>query len=217
MSLTVACLWVRGHRKFGVEYVVKLKSMVERHLERPFRMVCLTDRPNDLPKGVEPVVVPTTGSLYQAWWSKLRMFDPAMPFDGRVLYSDLDVLVTGPLDEAVDFPAEFAIAPDSAPMFLGHGRQKVIKRYNSSLMVWNHGARADLWSKWRPGATADLWSDQDFIAQHRPDEAMFPAQWFRRVSAGPPPWPKETKVVLCIKPKNHLAVKQYDWFNEYWQ
>lgn len=215
MNLTVACLWVRGHRKFGSEYVTKLHKMVERHLDLPFRMVCLTDRPEKVPPWIETFTVPTPG-LYKAWWSKLKLFDPRMPFDQRVLYLDLDVLVTGSLREIVDYPASFAIIPDMAPEFKGKGRQKVIKAYNSSVMVWDHGSMADLWAGWKPGESVYLWSDQDYIAQHRPDEKTFPKEWFRRLSYGPPPWPEETKVVLCIKPKNHIAKKRYPWFSELW-
>jgi alpha-N-acetylglucosamine transferase len=190
--------------------------MVEKHIDRPFRFVCLTDRKKLVPYDIESWVVPTPG-LFKAWWTKLKLFDPSMPLDQRVLYLDLDVLIVGSLNEIIDYPAEFAIAPDSAPTFDGKGNQKTIKAYNSSVMVWDHGKRSDLWEKWKPGATAHLWSDQDWIAKLRPNEATFPKEWFRRVSAGPPPWPDETKVVMCIKPKNHLAVKKWPWFEDLWK
>jgi hypothetical protein len=31
-----------------------------------------------------------------------------------------------------------------------------------------------------------------------------------------PPWPKEAKVVLVKKPKNHEAVERWPWFEAMW-
>lgn len=221
-SLTVACLWVlpsngQKSRHYGVEYVAKLRAMVARHLPIPHRFVCLTDRPDQVPEGVEPISVEPLGrSATRRWWTKLRLFDPAMPFCRRVLYLDLDVLVTGDLSPIARMPAPFAAVPDSAPGWLGKGDRTVVKRYNSSVMVWDHGTMGHVLRDWSPDVTGRLWSDQDWLAERIPDGALFPAGWFRRVSAGPPPWPADTKVVLCIKPKNAKAAKQWPWFAELW-
>lgn len=217
--LTLACVWMRGRgkRQYGVEYVERLRSMVGRHLDRPFRTVCLTDRPGDVPKGVEAVPAVTPFRL-TPWWVKLRLFDPTMPFDERVLYVDLDVLVVSDLAPVVDWPADFVLCPDSAPTWLGKGRRRAVKRYNSSVMVFDRGARPDLWRDWRPKVGERLWSDQDWIGEQCPNEATFPARWFRRVNeSDPPPWPDETKVVLCIGTKNHQAVGKWPWVADLWR
>jgi hypothetical protein len=218
VTLTVACLWVKGKgkRAYTVEYVERLRSMVQRNLDRPFRMVCLTDRPDLLPEGIEAVEVSRQKKV-RPWWLKTKLFSPDMPFTGRVLYLDLDVLVTGDLSPIVDYPAEFAICPDSAPGFTGaHGRVTV-KGYNSSVMVWDAGVRPEIHTDLKPVTKAALWSDQDWIRQRFPNEKTFPAAWFRRLSAGPPPWPAETKVVLCIKIKNAEAATLYPWFEPLWR
>ena len=44
--MIVAC--VRTGKRYGVEYVARLKAGVARHLTMPHRFMCLTDRPRDL-------------------------------------------------------------------------------------------------------------------------------------------------------------------------
>jgi hypothetical protein len=215
-AFTLACVMVTGRRrKYTPKYVHRLRNMVARHTDRPFRTVCLTDQPDDMPDGVRPVVIPSPGTQ-RGWWSKIHLFNPKMPFKGRVLYLDLDVLVLGGLDEILDFPADFAISPDSAPDFMGKKQHRTIKRYNSSVMVWNHKARATFYRDFDPEWMNGLWSDQDALAHMSPNEKTFPADWFTRVGPTSHPFDPAVKVGMCIKYKNHKAIKLFPWFKEYW-
>lgn len=217
--LTVACVWVKGSgeskRKYGVEYVDRLRNMVSRNLKQPHRMVCLTDRPGQVPKGIEPISIENP-KFGRGWWAKLNLFDPAMPFTERVLYLDLDVLIVGPLDPMADYPADFVLCPDSAPTWTGFKGKRAIKAYNSSVMAFNRGARPQIFETFTPEVADDLWSDQDWIAQSCPNEVTFPKDWVRRLKPTDS-WPAETKVILCIKIKNHQADLAWNWFKDYWR
>lgn len=212
--LVVACVWVKGNVPFSVQYVTNLRRNVAQYLERPYRFVCLTDRALPIP-GVETVKVPTPHYSMYGWWAKRELWKPGR-FEGRVLYLDLDTLVVDRLDPIVDFPSGMALIPD-AGTFAGYRGRAVVKRFNSSVMVWNAGAFDALWDTWTPDVTRRLHGDQDFIGEQLPDADRMPLEWFPRISElrGEPP-NKAAKVVLVKVPKNMEAANQWPWFRERW-
>lgn len=222
MNVTIACVWVRGNVPYSVEYVAKLASMVRRWYNRPHRFVCLTDQPTELLRlQVHPIRIPSPAPL-AGWWSKMRCFDPLNGLAGRVLYLDLDTLIMAPLDPIIDFPAPFALVPHSGT-FNGKRGLAVVKRFNSSVMVWDAGPTgrrwSSLWLDWSPKVATRLWGDQDFIGEQLPPSVpSMPAEWFPRLSelkdGGPS---SDAKVVLAKKPKNHVAAQELAWVAEAWR
>lgn len=215
--ITVACVWVKANVPYGVEYVTRLKAMVGRHLHRAHRFVCLTDRPEQVPEGIDPIAIPNLSPL-PGWWSKLELFNPSRGMSGRVLYLDLDSLVVGSLEPVVDFPAPFAIVPDTGSAFKPREPFRVVKRFNSSVMVFDAGECSDLFTSWSPAIASDLWGDQCLIGERYPNLATMPAEWFPRISelgdAAPSP---VAKVVLCKKPKNEVAAARLPWVADVWR
>ena len=216
---TVCCLFVRGHVPYTADYVVKLAAMVRRWMDRPYRFVCLTDQPKLLRRwdGIETITVTPFKGLY-AWWNKVQLFDPWIGLSGRTLYLDLDTLVVGPLAPVLDFPAPFALLPHEG-RFDGKGPRKVVKRFNSSVMVWNPGhATYLLAAAWHPTVSERLWGDQDWIGEQMPDAATMPAGWFPRLSAiRGGPVPSEAKVILAKSPKNAEAARRWAWVRQVWR
>lgn len=214
---TVACVFVRGHVPFSSEYVKRLASMVHRWMDRPYRFVCLTDKTGVAPFGpsVEAIRVPWSGDMF-GWWAKLKLFAPKTGLTGRVLYLDLDTLVVNSLAPILDYPAPFALLPH-AGRFDGKDGRRVVKRFNSSVMVFNAGEHADLFHRFTPDTTRDLWGDQDWIGDQCPDAATMPAPWFPRISEiHDGRIPSEARVVLCKTPKNVEAARRYPWVREAW-
>lgn len=213
--LTVCCVWVNGHVPFGVEYVEKLHRMARRWIGRPFRFLCFTDRPWLLPDGIGRVVIPSPGKL-KGWWSKVQLFNAEQGLTGRVLYLDLDTLIVAPLDEVIDFPATFALAPH-AGTFNGKDGLQVVKRFNSSVMAWDGGTQDHIFANWVPKVSQRLWGDQDWIGEQCPFAATMPREWFPRLSElnGDPPL-TSAKVVLAKTPKNVEAAQTLLWFREAW-
>lgn len=232
--LTVVCLYVAGPYPYTADYVVRLERMVRRYLDRPFRFVCLTDRASEL-KGVKTIAVESLAGVVprngEGYWNKLRVFDPALGLtDGRILYLDLDTLVVSDLGPIVDFPAALALTADAFVVERAHlntdryGRT-LVRRFNGSVMVWDGGTQAPLWKDWTPGVAQRLSTDQDWIGEHAPHAQGMPLEWFPRIShltrderfaATGDPMPPDAKVVLTKKPKNHICVEQWPWFDAKW-
>lgn len=215
--MTVACVYVRGEYPYGVEYVSRLAAMVRRWLSQPCRFVCLTDQPEAMPEGVEPIAIKKL--LGFAPWSKLELFNPARQWSGRVLYLDLDTLIVAPLDELLAVDAPFVITADPTNKknrtHDSFGRA-IVRRFNSSVMAWTGGTQTDLYTDWTPAVAERLSGDQDWIGERKPDAQTWPRDWFPRLSelSGPPSQP--AKVVLVKVPKNHLAVEAFPWFAPLW-
>jgi hypothetical protein len=230
---TVCCVYVHGHVKdFRPEYVIKLASMVSRHMDgRPYRFVCLTDDPDRLyVRGIDIIGIPPPADLpkrmppgYSAgkhiygWWSKLSIFDTSHGFTDRVLYLDLDSLVVDSLAPLLDYPAPVALIPHAGD-FNGRYGLQVVKRFNSSVMVFTPSDQtAALFTKWNVDVAARLHGDQDWLGEQLPDAATLPAEWCPRISALGNTRPKPpAKIVLCKWPKNTLAAEMYPWVREVW-
>lgn len=220
-GLTVACVFVRGHVGFTPDYVRKLRSMVSRALPA-HRFVCLTDQPEALPD-VETIRIATPQGYY-AWWAKLELFNPDHKelCEGRILYLDLDVLVVDSLLAIAEFGPELSLIPDDAPNFTGRGALKTVKRFNSSVMSWPGGTCHSLYTSWTPAVTRRLWGDQDWIGEQMPNATKMPLAWFPRLSQITTKGQverrmKHARVVLCKKPKNAEAARQWPWFAKAWQ
>jgi hypothetical protein len=216
---TVVCVWVHGHVPFTSDYVIRLASMVSRHMDRPYRFVCLCDKPYQLGRsqGIEKILIPKPEKGIFGWWSKMQLFNREHGLQGRILYLDLDTLVMQSLAPILDYPSKFALIPHGGT-FRARGGLKVLDRFNSSVMVWDSGVNYQLWDEWTPAITKLLWGDQDAISEQMPEADTMPLPWFPRISElrenrpGP-----EAKVVLMKKPKTAEAIKLYPWVAEAWK
>lgn len=168
---------VRVGKKYGPEYSAILHDMVARNISTLEHAHWeITDDPEGLLEGINSIA-PAKG--LPGWWQKVYLFSDQMPWKqgDRVIYFDLDVAITGRLE---DLPK--GIIQDWAwPMF------------NSSVMSWDHGEHGQIWSKFDP-AIIDQRSktlpvealppdqvnggDQEWITQAAPDFPPFPQEYF---------------------------------------
>lgn len=90
--------------RYGPEYVNRLFGMLARNLSAPFKLYCFTDDPH----GIRPEVVchalPELGcpvpSNAPGKFRKLALWNANLfGIQGPALFLDLDVVITGPLDE----------------------------------------------------------------------------------------------------------------------
>lgn len=234
MELTVTCVWVKGPYPYTAEYVIRLRKMVARHLTRPHRFVCLTDAPEALPLNLETVRIPSMASLVPrngvGYWNKLRLFDPRMNWYGRMLYIDLDSIVVAPLDPIVDFPASLALTTDAFVVERAHldrdrFNRRLVRRFNSSVIVWDGGLHTDLWTRWTPAIAEQLSTDQDWIGEQAEHAVGMPLAWFPRAGRLPPidtphgvglDIPTNAIVLFVKKPKGHAAVEKWPGLEPLW-
>lgn len=216
-----ACVFVRGYVGYSPTYVSRLASMVRRHYDGDCRVICLTDQPGAVRRFVDEVREVETPPNSHPWWAKLELFRPGQFAAGvRVCYLDLDVLVWRSLNVISDYPTRLALVPH-AGNFEGKGLRRVVKRYNSSVMVWEAGSEIEaLHRNFTPDVMHRLWGDQDWIGEQMPHARTMPLAWFPRLSefdAAGGAVPLDARVVLCKRPKNEQAAADWPWFREAWR
>ncbi len=88
---------------YPAEYTNKLYGMVRRSIQGPIRFVCLTDDPTGVREEVECLPCPTVDlppPYDNTGWRKISLWAGELPgMQGDWLFLDLDVIVTGALDE----------------------------------------------------------------------------------------------------------------------
>lgn len=103
MSVTV-CAVLRSGGEYRHHHVEALAAGVAEHLPGA-DFVCLTDmRP-------ERTIFAQMRHGWPGWWSKLELFRPGL-FAGRILYLDLDTVITGDLSEIAAYVGPFAMLSD---------------------------------------------------------------------------------------------------------
>ena len=127
----IVCCVFYGN-KYSVDYVHKLENMVAHNLQWKHSFVCLSDREIE---GVHTIPLPPLAKGNEGWWQKVELFRPSLfPQGSRILYLDLDVIITGSLDELI-----FQWAPQPLTMIYNFGPNRGHCAHNSSVMMWTAG------------------------------------------------------------------------------
>ena len=160
--LTVACVLSEGpKRTYDHTHVERLMRLVKGQLTQPYRFLCLT---NDDRVPCESLSLVKD---WPGWWSKVELFCPDLfKMNERILYLDLDVTITGNLDDLANYSAPFVICRD----FLKLG-------FNSSVMAWDAGYADTIYTLFNDDVMERLNGDQNWIQEVLPDTAVFPKRW----------------------------------------
>ena len=169
--LNIVTVQVGNYCGRGAEYVDRLFDGIGRNLTgMDYKGFCLTDDPASLPPNVEPLE-PEPG--ISGWWNKISLFKPGiLPRGERVLFSDLDAIVTGDIADIASYAGKFAAIRD----FYNH------VRVQSALMAWEAGTVDHIWLGWEQSGKPqfDPRGDQAFIECMQPDadywQDMLPGQ-----------------------------------------
>ncbi len=112
--VNVVCL--KWGTLYDAHYVNVLRRMVARHLSRPFRFLCFTEDARGLEEGVEVHPLPEFPeppweyARFCSAWRKLALFRQGLAgMQGKVLFLDLDVVITGSLDAFFEYSPELAM------------------------------------------------------------------------------------------------------------
>jgi hypothetical protein len=98
--LDVLCVLKSGG-DYDADWVRKLQDSVKRNLNVRHRFRCLSDV--EVPCERIPLK-----HNWPGWWSKIELFRPDV-VEGPTIYFDLDVVITGSLDEMSCIPCDFAM------------------------------------------------------------------------------------------------------------
>ncbi len=96
--------------KYGAEYVNNLYAAVKRNTTLPFNFHCFTEDSMSVHEDV--IIHPLKFDGIDGWWNKLYLFSDEIDIDGRVLFIDLDTLITGNIDDMLEITEGFVMIKD---------------------------------------------------------------------------------------------------------
>jgi len=134
--------WLWG-AKYSIVDVRKLRDGLKRNLKQPFRFILVSNEKLPAIDNVEQIpIVDIELTKIKGCFTRLRMFDPQWQrrfnMRGRIVCSDLDTVLTGPLDAVFDRPESFAI--------LQGANSLNPCKFCGALMMLRAGEHADVWS-----------------------------------------------------------------------
>jgi len=207
----IAVVCIKQGDKYGLEYVNILASMVKRNLTIPHEFLCYTDQP----AGIRPDIscLPMLCE-YPGWWSKIGLYQEKLPgvVTDRMLYLDLDVVITGSLDDIVQYSGDFIAARDWP-----EGSLNDKGGMNSSVMLLKVGSRAEVWNRFDLEiARRDYYGDQEYVNALGVNFVLFPDAWVKsyKLHQLQDGFPEGTGIVFF-----HGQPKPPDcggWVKDYW-
>ena len=187
-SQTVICM--KWGTRYGPEFVNRLASMVRRNVSRPTRFLCFTEDQSGLEEGIETHPLPAINIPDRvAWspWRKLSIWQkPLAGLEGDVLFLDLDLVVTGSLDDFFDYnPGAYVAIDNWTQPGKGVGNTSAFRfpvgKYTHIFDDFNEDPEIIL-GKWR--------IEQQYISDSIDKMLFWPADWcvsFKHSLL--PPWP----------------------------
>ena len=170
----VLCL--KHGTKYSSDYVNVLHKMVKRNCTLDFEMVCLTDNS----QGINPdiTILPLPKEL-TGWWCKPYMFSSNLPLTGKVLYMDLDVVISNNVDKLFEFTDGWATIRDFTRKM-----RPTWRKYNSSVVLFEAGSLSQFWDDFvndQKKHQRKFHGDQDWlydVAERLNNPAkLFPDNW----------------------------------------
>ncbi|KIT15467.1 glycosyl transferase [Jannaschia aquimarina] len=134
MTDTKQVICIRWGTKYGPDYVNRLYGMIERNISPPFTLTCFTDSFEGIRSEVQlrempplPCEMPTG---VRGKWPKSTLWSKELGgLSGPVLFVDLDVVITGSLDEFFSFgdPDDVILARNAAKPFQRRGQTSIYR------------------------------------------------------------------------------------------
>lgn len=173
--------------RYGAPYVNRLASAVRRHTTGEVRVVCFTDDPAGIDPGITVHPIPEIDlppAAMVTGWRKLCLFRDDLPLEGLGLFLDLDLVITGSLDEFFLFEAADRIpiihnwVPWHKTLFRpapAIGNSSVFRFHlNHCRFVWDQFHREREW------ALANFSPPQSYLSHCiRPRMDYWPPEWVR--------------------------------------
>ena len=163
--------------RYGADFVNRLEAAVQRNTNRDTQLVCLTDDPSGIQDSVRCEAIPDIDlpdDLIITPWRKLVLWkDKLVGLSGDVLFLDLDLVITGNLDEMFDFePGRFCVIENWTQPGKNIG--------NTSCFRWNIGSHTHIFDRLETEQTRILSTyriEQVYISREVSDMVFWPKEW----------------------------------------
>ena len=177
-------------KRYGPEFVNRLYSSIKRHTKRPTQLYCFTDdnegiNQEILIKPLPKINLPRAISFTP--WKKLSVWQyPLYNLTGDVLFLDLDLVITGNIDQFFDFkPGSYCVIENWTQIGQNIG--------NTSCFRFPVGKYNFIYDKFQKNPQK-IWHDyhieQVYISDQIKDQVFWPSEWCKSFKHNLlPKWP----------------------------
>ena len=175
MTKTIICM--KWGARYGAVYANRLYAMVRRHLTGDLRFICFTDDREGLRPEVEahdlpPIELPDRVRWLP--WRKISLWQsPLIDLEGEVLFLDLDIVITGSLDDFFTYePGAFCVIENWTQKGQGIG--------NTTAYRFTVGRHTDIFERFAsdPEAVlAQFRASQQYVSACIPEKRYWPLSW----------------------------------------
>ena len=163
--------------RYGADFVNRLHAAILRNTLRPTQLVCLTDDPTGINPNIRCEPIPEINlpdDLVVTPWRKLVLWkDSIAGLSGDVLFLDLDLVITGNLDQMFDFqPGRFCVIENWTQPGKGIG--------NTSCFRWPVGKHSHIFDNLTTQRDRILSSyriEQVYLSREVDDMVFWPRLW----------------------------------------
>lgn len=154
-ELPVVAFVLKKSPDYDVDYLERIVRDLKAKVRCPIEIVCLADiNVSHICKWIE------LEHSFPRWWPKLELFSHSYLKGRKVIYFDLDTIITGDITELIEYDHDFSMLRD---FYFNH-------RFGSGVMAWN-GDRSFITEKFMEDPesimqhykTSENWGDQAFI------------------------------------------------------
>lgn len=217
--------WIWGD-KYNKSAVRKLYAGIKRNYSKSFRFVVFTDRPRAFDAPIEVYSIRDLDLIGRGCLCRLRMFDPQWQsdycFDDTIVNLDLDLVITGNVDEIFKFGYPFRILSDVNKLNPNP--------FNGSLMQLHPGCHSEVWTDFsldalKAAPVHEFADDQGWIWHKLPQAAGWKAGAESGIYAfmkkGWPggvgkELPQDARIVAFVGHRKPWMFEGLPWIRKYW-
>ena len=173
---TVICM--KWGTRYGPNYVNRLWRMVKRLSKRDTRLVCFTDNGDGIDPAVQIEPIPHVNlpdHLKMLPWRKIALWNDELSYclSGEVLFIDLDVVLTGNLDDFFDYePGKFCVIENFTQRGKNIGNTTLYR-----FSIGKHGYIFDQLNKSPEKFTNMYRVSQQYISGEIDELTFWPREW----------------------------------------
>ncbi len=172
---TIICM--KWGKRYGPDFVNRLYSSIKRHTKKPTKFYCFTDDNMGINKQISCKKLPKINlpkNISFTPWRKLSVWQyPLEELEGDVLFLDLDLIITGNLDQFFDYkPGNYCVIENWTQLGQNIG--------NTSCFRFPIGKYSSVFKKFQEDPTK-IWKlhhiEQIYISHEIKNQIFWPNEW----------------------------------------
>lgn len=214
IDMAIVCVLKSGG-DYDIDYVIKLKNMIDKNTTLPYKFVCLTDM--NIDKNICKSIKLVQG--YPGWWSKVELFRAGLIDAKRIIYFDLDTIILKNIDDLLNFPYNFFA------LYPWNKKNRRDGLCASGMMAWkNDNSFSSIFDQFDI-KKIDKYSkgDQEYISKCLKKNGK-EVKFFQNLFSGIYSYKRNCKNglhedarIICFHGKPRLHEIKADWVKEHWK